>query len=437
MDAIVLWRRAGVAGAGSDTCWMSVRGMRRAPTNDRATPPGWRDLVGARVCPVARFDDLELVPGALLPERWAQLEELITVENPASYAVSDQTLLERDGRFAVHWLPFERLNAHAPVALVGLTPGRGQAAMAFGAAKSAMEDGATPRELLERVGRRAAFGGPMRTVLVRRLDGIGLPTALGVQSTGELFADANSLVHMTSALRYTTLRDGKNYGGRASEVGSLPILRNRILCSLAPELQAVPRALVIPLGVAVSAALRVLTDGGLIEEHRCLFGFPHPSTGSGYVDRERAYEARRYELSAAVDRWFATDRSRRRVPARPRTAVAVPGRGEYEPIDDVLWRKVRQTAADLLAGTAWNISNTGRGVLDRVCETRGTRDLLGYWGVSDVNAREAATRRGRLPQEIAAAMGEDRAAQFPGGHARPKALLVLATALSKHTRHRH
>ena len=31
-------------------------------------------------------------------------------------------------------------------------------------------------------------------------------------------------------------------------------------------------ALVIPLGVAVSAALRVLTDGGLIEEHRCLFG---------------------------------------------------------------------------------------------------------------------------------------------------------------------
>ncbi len=158
---------------------------------------------------------------------------------------------------------------------------------------------------------------PLRTVLVRRLDGIGLPTALRVQGTSELFAEANSLVHMTWAPRYTTLRDGKNYGGRSSEVRSLPILRNRILCSLAPELQAVPRALVIPLGVAVSAALRVLSDGGLIEEHRCLFGFPHPSTGSGYVDRERAHEAHRHELSAAVDRWFATNRSRRRVPARP------------------------------------------------------------------------------------------------------------------------
>ena len=79
----------------------------------------------------------------------------------------------------------------------------------------------------------------------------------------------------------------------------------------------------------------------------------------------------------------------------------------------------------------------GRGVLDGVCARRGTRDLLGCWGISDVNAREVATRRGRLPQEIAAAMGEDRAVQFPGGHARPKALLVLATALSEHTRHRH
>ena len=114
----------------------------------------------------------------------------------------------------------------------------------------------------------------------------------------------------------------------------------------------------------------------------------------------------------------------------------MPGRGEYEPIDDELWRKVRQTVAELLAGTAWNISNTGRRVLDRVCETRGTHDLLCCWGISDVNAREAATRGRRLPHEIAAAMGEDRAAQFPGGHARPKALLVLATALSEHTRHR-
>lgn len=187
---------------------MSVRGVREALANDRAIPSA-RGPVGARVCSVARFDDLELVPGALLPGRWAQVEELVTVEDPASYAVSSQTLLERDGRFSVHWLPFERLNGGASIALVGLTPGRGQAAMAFGAAKSAMEDGATPRDLLERVGLQAAFGGPMRTVLVRRLDGIGLPAVLQVRSTSELFAEANGFVRMTSALRYTTLRDGK------------------------------------------------------------------------------------------------------------------------------------------------------------------------------------------------------------------------------------
>jgi hypothetical protein len=52
-------------------------------------------------------------------------------------------------RCAVHWLPFERLNACASVVLVGLTPGRGHAAMAFGAAESAIEAGATPRELFD------------------------------------------------------------------------------------------------------------------------------------------------------------------------------------------------------------------------------------------------------------------------------------------------
>jgi hypothetical protein len=127
-------------------------------------------------------------------------------------AVGEQTLLERDGHYAVHSLPFERLNAHASIALVGLTPGRGQAAIAFGAARSALLAGATPRELLERVHRQASFGGRMRTVLVRRLDGIGLPRALGIQSATQLFAEADSLVHTTSALRYMTLRDGKDYG---------------------------------------------------------------------------------------------------------------------------------------------------------------------------------------------------------------------------------
>lgn len=165
----------------------------------------------------------------------------------------------------------------------------------------------------------------MRTVLVDRLvDGIGLPSVLGVQSSSELFAGADRHVHMTSALRYTTLRDGKNYGGRSSELRSLPILRNRILCSLAPELQAIPRALVIPLGVAVSAALRVLTDTGRLEEEHCLFGFPHPSTGRGYQDRERAYEAHRHELSAAEHRWFTNGPSRGRFANPPRTPIAVP-----------------------------------------------------------------------------------------------------------------
>jgi hypothetical protein len=53
-------------------------------------------------------------------------------------ALTDEFALASDGRVSVYWVPFERLNATARVAIVGLTPGHAQMEIAFSAARDAL-----------------------------------------------------------------------------------------------------------------------------------------------------------------------------------------------------------------------------------------------------------------------------------------------------------
>ena len=64
--------------------------------------------------------------------------------------------LEDDGRMQVIWIPFERLNPRARIAIIGLTPGWYQMQQAFTAARDALRVG-VPDEIavLEYVDRQA------------------------------------------------------------------------------------------------------------------------------------------------------------------------------------------------------------------------------------------------------------------------------------------
>ena len=244
-----------------------------------------------------------LVPGALWHEMLPALKRL----PPSPLPLGREHLLTEDFRLAgkgpmsVYWVPFERLNARARVVICGLTPGYGQMLEAFTAAREALAAGSGLDETLVQVDRRASFAGTMRSNMVRMLDELGMPVVLGIPSTASLFAEADELVHTTSALRYPVFIAGQNYGGAHPEVQRSTLLSGYVRSTLGPELAAVPQALIIPLGKAAGGCVQMLITAEELDAARCLLGFPHPSGANGHCRRQ--FRANQVRLSAELNEW--------------------------------------------------------------------------------------------------------------------------------------
>jgi hypothetical protein len=110
-------------------------------------------------------------PGA----RWSEMVGLLRLL-PDGDLGPEQLLVEaflvaEEGRLRMYWIPFERLNRAAWIAIIGLTPGWHQMQEAFTAARDAFRSSVTAdMQVLERVHRQAAFSGSMRTNMVKMLD---------------------------------------------------------------------------------------------------------------------------------------------------------------------------------------------------------------------------------------------------------------------------
>lgn len=245
-----------------------------------------------------------LVPGALWYKMAPALQRLPPGPIGREHLLTQDFRLAGEDRLSVYWIPFERLNAKARVVICGLTPGYGQMLQAFTAAREALAAGYGLEATLAHVDRRGSFAGTMRRNLVNMLDELGMAAALGIPSTTALFAEADELVHTTSALRYPVFVDGKNYGGANPEVRQSAILRKYVTEMLGPELAAVPDALIIPLGKAASGCLRMLVLAERVDRTRCLLGFPHPSGGNGH--RVRQFRETGVQLRRELDSWAKT-----------------------------------------------------------------------------------------------------------------------------------
>ena len=213
-----------------------------------------------------------------------------------------QFCVYEDRRIVAFYAPFDYLNRHARVALVGVTPGPTQMMEAFEVVRDAVRADRSDEDALASVKAHASFKG-MRRDLARWLDQVGLAAMLGLPSCSELFGDFyRSLLHTTSAVRYPVFvrgRDGslKNYSGSSPEFVAHPWLRGMIETTLASELSALPSAIVIPLGGA-NRAVTHLQDLGAVDPARCLLGLPHPSPASPF--RERYFQAARTDLMSQV-----------------------------------------------------------------------------------------------------------------------------------------
>jgi hypothetical protein len=184
-------------------------------------------------------------------------------------------VMAHHGHIAVTYAPFDHVNIDAELVLVGLTPGRTQAANALESLKSGLNAGLSQPAALRAAKMSASFSGSMRSSLISMLDRVGVPQKFGRQSAAEFFEVESGLTHFTSALRYPVyMAGGDNYSGSAL---THPALRCMVETYLAEEARALPKAVWVPLGTHAEASLRHLADLNVIDGRRVLSGLPHPS----------------------------------------------------------------------------------------------------------------------------------------------------------------
>jgi hypothetical protein len=174
------------------------------------------------------------------------------------------------------YAPFDHVNERAQIVIVGLTPGRQQAANALAAAKTALEAGASTDEAAAKAKVFASFSGPMRANLVRLLDCVGVARLLGISTTADLWGQSSRLAHFTSAIRYPVFVNGENWSGQPDML-RVPSMRVWLEKYTGEELTALPGALLVPLGPKVASALEHLASRGTIKSRMILRGLPHPS----------------------------------------------------------------------------------------------------------------------------------------------------------------
>lgn len=240
------------------------------------------------------------------PERFARFAAAIAALDPDTLSldqpVTSTFLLAGQGAIGIYYTPFDYVNDAARVVLIGITPGTQQLLLAYRAAAHALRHGGSAADALKQADQSASFAGSMRTNLITMLDGLGLPAALGVASSSQLFGERADLAQTTSAVRDAVLVHGKNYHGHTPPLLATPLLRGYVEGLLAEELAHTSQALLIPLGQTVSGVLRALTETGRVDPARCLLGFPHPSGANGH--RHRQFRERRAELASRIAGWY-------------------------------------------------------------------------------------------------------------------------------------
>ena len=180
------------------------------------------------------------------------------------------------GSLTVQYAPFEDVNPKARLVLVGITPGRVQAANALAEARRQLEMGASAQDAMRNAKQVGSFSGPMRTNLVALLDHIGLPKWLGVPSCGHLFDSHSDLLQTASVLQFPVFVDGQNYNG-SPEILSSALLLSQLLLYFAPLGKDLPEAVFVPLGPVPTKVMLWLIKEGQFRPEQVLSGLPHPS----------------------------------------------------------------------------------------------------------------------------------------------------------------
>ncbi len=216
------------------------------------------------------------MPELLLPRYLDEIARLDLAAINAPAQIPPAFLLAREGRYSVHYIPFEHVNTRARLVIVGIAPGFVQWKNAMREAQRQLAAGASTEELLRAARLSGAFSGAIRPNFVALLDAIGMGRWLGIASCATLFDVDADLVHIGAILRHPVFDGDRNYSGSPGMARVL-FLREQVLRYFAQEAAALPDALYIPMGASVAEGLEWLAGEGVIRSDRILHGLPHPS----------------------------------------------------------------------------------------------------------------------------------------------------------------
>jgi hypothetical protein len=235
-----------------------------------------------------------------------------------------------DGRYSLEYVPFEHVNAEARLVIVGITPGPIQRNDACEEAGRLLRRGLPDDEILRRVKRYAAFGGPiMRPNLERMIDAFGIMALLGGGRAAGLWEGQADLLHATSVVPHAAFDKGKPFAGSFEEIQRVAVLRRSFDRDFLPTLRHLRRdAYFIGLGPTPAAALAFAASKGLIAGSRILGWLAHPSRTGGsqvsvYLGEKKVEELKegdpvRYRADALVAAAAAMrDRINAAIQARP------------------------------------------------------------------------------------------------------------------------
>lgn len=212
--------------------------------------------------------------------------------------------LGRDGKYSLHYVPFEYVNKAAKLVIVGITPGPNQIQLAYAGAQRAIQAGLSDEEVMIASKKQGAFGSDtMRPNLLKMLRHFGFDSILGVNDISSLWGSNAHLLHSTSVVPHAAfvqmrakgaIKDAP-FAGDFDEVLRCSLLRTCYEERFLPALRSINAdALYVGLGRCPEQALATAVERGYLRKEQVLGAFSHPSTSGGssvsYYLREKSID---------------------------------------------------------------------------------------------------------------------------------------------------
>lgn len=199
-------------------------------------------------------------------------------------------------RMAVHYAPFNHQPRPAKLILLGITPGKQQAEMAWRRATQAYKQGSSLDESIAFAKSKARFGGNMRPHLISMMNQIGIPEMMDIPNSSLIFDGDLETVYSGSVVRFPALKNRGNYTGSSPKLRREPTLIKMFQEWTKSALLDMPKALIVPMGIRVQ---ELLLDEGF--EDRTLIGFPHPSGAN--ASRKKVFQNNLESMREIVREW--------------------------------------------------------------------------------------------------------------------------------------